>query len=190
MSRKLPHPNDAFYNLDDWFNVIPTEKFNDIKGQLKADVKMYVAMPENEIRIFDPDTEHGVYTVTTDENITVHFYCNAGGARPIAEGVFTFSDEAEYHRDFGPLTIAFMNGSRKAPENKEITMENRRYRIADQVNGPFSEEMTLADAEKALAEEIETGQKLNDEGAKETGTEPESAAKFFYIVDAETGEEI
>ena len=62
------------------------------------------------------------------------------------------------------------------------------YRIADKVNGPFSEVVvTMAEAEALLKECVKEGQEIND---KETpaGFEIPDAASFFCIVDADTGE--
>ena len=67
-----------------------------------------------------------------------------------------------------------------------------KYQLADLNNGPFGEVYeTLADAEKALAEEIAEGQAANDEYAQEcadAGQEVPSAAAFFRIVEIDCAE--
>lgn len=67
-----------------------------------------------------------------------------------------------------------------------------KYQLADLNNGPFGEVYeTLADAEKALAEEIAEGQAVNDEYAQEyadAGQEVPSAADFFSIVEIDCAE--
>ena len=67
-----------------------------------------------------------------------------------------------------------------------------KYQLADLNNGPFGEVYeTLADAEKALAEEIAEGQAVNDEYAQEyadAGQEAPSAAAFFSIVEIDCAE--
>lgn len=67
------------------------------------------------------------------------------------------------------------------------------YQIADKINGPFGETVnTLAEAEILLAECIEEGKKLNRENSQdgsELGSDGSTAESFFYIVDAESGEE-
>lgn len=61
-----------------------------------------------------------------------------------------------------------------------------KYRLADTINGPFGEVFAdLEKAEKALAEEIASGNKLNAEF--ENGAD---ASDFFCIVNAETGDAI
>lgn len=64
-----------------------------------------------------------------------------------------------------------------------------KYRIADQVNGPFGDIYdNLADAEKVLQETISEGQKINDAHAAECaedGVEQAQAADFFEIVELE-----
>ena len=65
-----------------------------------------------------------------------------------------------------------------------------KYRLADLNNGPFGDVYeTLADAEKALAEEIAEGQAFNDEYAQEcadAGCAVPRAADFFSIVEVES----
>ena len=78
-----------------------------------------------------------------------------------------------------------MERGNKKQTKKVIKMKtsNAPYRIADLVNGAFSEDFdTLEDAEVALAEEIEIGQAINDENAEE-GFDTPNASEFFFIVD-------
>lgn len=79
---------------------------------------------------------------------------------------------------------------RDEPRSQNQKVSTMGYRIADMVNGPFSEVVeTMTEAEKLLKECIEEGQKVNDEETPE-GYEVPDAASFFCIVDAETGEEV
>jgi len=68
------------------------------------------------------------------------------------------------------------------------------YQIADLINGPFSEVVeTLAEAQAALADFVEDGKKWNRENSEdgsELGSDGRPVEEFFFIVDAETGEEI
>ena len=64
------------------------------------------------------------------------------------------------------------------------------YRIADIINGPFSETVkTMDEAEKLLQEYIEEGQEINERETPE-GFKIPDASDFFYIVDADTGDAI
>ena len=68
------------------------------------------------------------------------------------------------------------------------------YQIADRVNGPFSEVVeTMEEAEVLLAEAIEEGKALNRQSSpdgSELGSDGTTVESFFFIVDADTGEEV
>ena len=67
----------------------------------------------------------------------------------------------------------------------------KTYRLADLVDGAYGQVFTsLADAEIALRDAVDEGNKINASHADECEGEIPSAESFIFLVDAETGEEI
>ena len=59
-----------------------------------------------------------------------------------------------------------------------------KYQLADMNNGVFGDVFdSLEEAEAALADAIEEGQKANDEMAEELGIPAEDASEFFEVVE-------